>query len=88
MQLLIYRYYDHPLTAVTSAMLVGSSHTSESESEQQQQQQPSSIITTTNMNNNIQITNSHQLHQIHNSNGTYYVYENYKVPDKDIIQWR
>lgn len=87
MQLLIYRYYDHPLTAVTSAMLVGSSHTSESESEQQQQQ-PSSIITTTNMNNNIQITNSHQLHQIHNSNGTYYVYENYKVPDKDIIQWR
>lgn len=77
------------MTAVTSAMLnmsgtiVGSTHTSESESEQQP-----SIITTTNMNNNIQITNSHQLHQIHNSNGTYYVYENYKVPEKDIIQWR
>lgn len=30
----------------------------------------------------------HQVHQVHNPNGsTSFVYEYYKVPDKDGIQW-
>lgn len=31
----------------------------------------------------------HQVHQVHNPNGsTSFVYEYYKVPDKDGLQWR
>lgn len=30
-----------------------------------------------------------QVHQVHNSNGsTSFVYEYYKAPDKDSLQWR
>lgn len=81
-----FRYYDHPLTAVSSAMLnisSGTIITTESDNHES-----TNTTSATNLNNNIQISNPHQLHQIHNVNGTSYVYEYYKVPEKDALQWR
>lgn len=77
----VQKYYEHPLTAVTSAMLNMSAPVSESNTD-------NGIVTTATLNNNIQIASSHQLQQIQNSNGSSYIYEYYKVPDKDGLQWR
>lgn len=74
----IQKYYEHPLTAVTSAMLNMSAPVTED----------NGIVTTATLNNNIQIAGSHQLQQIQNSNGSSYIYEYYKVPEKDGLQWR
>lgn len=83
-----FRYNDHSLTAVTSSMLNISPSTIISTELNNQLTSNSTSITNLNNNNNIQISNQHQLHQIHNANGTSYVYEYYKVPEKDAMQWR
>jgi hypothetical protein len=79
------RYFESPLTAVTSAML----HISGSQSQNDDD-------TNNNNNNNNNIANNinlnalqsnitHQIHQVHNGNGT--TYEYYKITDKDGLQW-
>lgn len=79
------RYFEHPLSAVTSAMLNMSAQNSDTiRVEENAGESP----VNTNMNNNIQITNPHQLHQIHSANGTSYVFDYYKISDKDCLQWR
>lgn len=48
-----------------------------------------SAVTTATTNVSIgSLGTPHQVHQVHNPNGsTSFVYEYYKVPDKDNIQW-
>lgn len=73
------RYFEHPVSAPTSAMMTnGNSQTGNPNEDESQE----------NMNN---LVTSHQVHQVNNSNGsTTYLYEYYKVPEKDSgsIQWR
>lgn len=82
------RYYEHPLSAVTSAMLNISSAAQNCDTMRLMEEGAGEPPVNTNMNNNIQITNPHQLHQIHSSNGTSYVFDYYKISEKDCLQWR
>lgn len=90
----ISRYFEHPLTAVTSAMLNMSQNQNEDENSLNH-----------NNNNNNDNTNSldlnalHQIHQVHNNNNNniannntnngniVYAHEYYKVVDKESLQW-
>lgn len=76
------RYFDNPLTAVTSAMLHISGNS-------QPQNDEDSNNNNNNISNNINALQSnitHQIHQVHNLNGTT-SYEYYKIADKDGLQW-
>lgn len=73
------RYFENPLTAVTSAML------QISETSQSQNDDDANNNNTNNINA-LQSNITHQIHQVHNGNGT--TYEYYKISgDKDGIQW-
>lgn len=80
----LHRYFEHPLTAATSAMLniSGANNSSNADDE-------SGATTASAANVSIgSLGTPHQVHQVHNPNGsTSFVYEYYKVPDKDNIQW-
>lgn len=78
---MIYRYYDHPLSAATSAMLNlgGGGPTDDG------------IQMTDQIGNNLNMSSSfnvhpHQLNQMQTNNNL--VYEYYKIPDKPTMQWR
>lgn len=78
----IHRFFEHPLTAATSAMLNISGNGSNNDEE------PGTNGTAANVNIGA-LGTPHQVHQVHNPNGsTSFVYEYYKVPDKDGLQWR
>ncbi|XP_031620365.1 protein grainyhead isoform X6 [Contarinia nasturtii] len=81
------RFFEHPLTAATSAMLniSGANNSSNNEDESG----ATTAVTTATTNVSIgPLGTPHQVHQVHNPNGsTSFVYEYYKVPDKDNIQW-
>ena len=72
------RYFEHPLSAATSAMMTangGANNQTGSEEDSSEN----------NMNNLV------TAHQVHNPNGgTTYLYEYYKVPEKETgaIHWR
>lgn len=80
---LSFRFFEHPLTAATSAMLniSGSGNNNDDDS---------NANSPGNANVNLGVLGTpHQVHQVHNPNGsTSFVYEYYKVPDKDGLQWR
>jgi hypothetical protein len=74
------RYFDNPLTAVTSAMLHISGNS--------QMQHDEDSNNNNNISNNINLNGSgivHQIQQVHNGNSTSYEY--YKIPEKDGMQW-
>lgn len=81
----ICRFFEHPLTAATSAMLNISGGNNGSNNDDE----AAINATTTTANVNIgALVTPHQVHQVHNANGsTSFVYEYYKVPDKDGLQW-
>lgn len=86
LRFLFLRYFEHPLSAATSAMLAanGASNQVGNPNEDDSQENGSAL----NMNN---LVTSHQVHQVNNPNGsTTYLYEYYKVAEKDSghIQWR
>ncbi|XP_037043523.1 protein grainyhead isoform X4 [Bradysia coprophila] len=75
------RFFEHPLTAATSAMLNISGNGSNNDDE------PGTNGSTGSVNIGA-LGTPHQVHQVHNPNGsTSFVYEYYKVPDKDGLQW-
>lgn len=79
------RYFDNPLTAVTSAML----HISGNSQQQHDDDTNNNNNNNNNLANNINLNAlqsnlTHQIHQVHN--GT--TYEYYKITtDKDGLQW-
>lgn len=79
------RYYEHPLSAATNAMLTanGAGNTNQAgHLNEDESQQHSGAL-----NMNSLVTS----HQVNNANGsTTYLYEYYKVPEKEAgsIQWR
>lgn len=77
------RYFDNPLTAVTSAMLHISGN-GQSQNDEDSNNNNNSI--SNNINLNALQSNIHQIHQVHNGNGTT-SYEYYKIADKDGLQW-
>lgn len=83
------RYFDNPLTAVTSAMLQisGSSQSQNDEDANNNNNSSSNNSLTNNISLNTLPSNiTHQIHQVHNGNGT--TYEYYKIStDKDALQW-
>lgn len=83
------RFFEHPLTAATSAMLNISGANNSSNNEDESGATTVSAVTTATTNVSIgSLGTPHQVHQVHNPNGsTSFVYEYYKVPDKDNIQW-
>lgn len=77
------RYFDNPLTAVTSAML----HISGNSQPQNDDDTNNNNNVSNNINlNALQSNITHQIHQVHNGNGTT-SYEYYKIADKDGLQW-
>ncbi|XP_055707699.1 protein grainyhead isoform X3 [Phlebotomus papatasi] len=83
------RYFEHPLTAATSAMLNISGNGNSAPDDDGATGGAGSgnaIATTVNLN---ALGTPHQVHQVHNSNGsTSFVYEYYKMSlDKDGLQW-
>lgn len=82
------RFFEHPLTAATSAML-NISGANNSSSNEDESGAATAVTTATTANVSIgALGTPHQVHQVHNPNGsTSFVYEYYKVPDKDNIQW-
>jgi len=78
------RYFDNPLTAVTSAML-HISGSSQSQNDEDSNNNNNSIANNINLNA-LQSNITHQIHQVHNGNGTT-SYEYYKIADKDSLQW-
>jgi hypothetical protein len=76
------RYFDNPLTAVTSAMLHISGNT--------QMQPDDDSNNNNNISNNINLNGSqsnliHQIQQVHNGNSASYEY--FKIAEKDGMQW-
>ncbi|XP_055688646.1 protein grainyhead isoform X3 [Lutzomyia longipalpis] len=83
------RYFEHPLTAATSAMLniAGSGNSAPDEDGASSgSSSGNAIAATVNLN---ALGTPHQVHQVHNFNGsTSFVYEYYKMSaDKDGLQW-
>jgi hypothetical protein len=78
------RYFDNPLTAVTSAMLHISGNSQSQNDEDTNNNNNNNITNNINLNS-LQSNITHQIHQVHNSNGT--TYEYYKIADKDGLQW-
>jgi hypothetical protein len=78
------RYFDNPLTAVTSAMLHISGNGQPQNDEDSNNNNNNSITNNINLNG-LQSNITHQIHQVHNGNGT--TYEYYKIADKDGLQW-
>jgi hypothetical protein len=78
------RYFDNPLTAVTSAMLHISGN-GQSQNDEDSNNNNNSITNNINLNA-LQSNITHQIHQVHNGNGTT-SYEYYKIADKDGLQW-
>lgn len=83
------RFFEHPLTAATSAMLNISGANNSSNNDDESGATTASVTAATATNVSIgALGTPHQVHQVHNPNGsTSFVYEYYKVPDKDNIQW-
>lgn len=79
------RYFDNPLTAVTSAMLHISGNGQSQNDEDSNNNNNNSITNNINLNA-LQSNITHQIHQVHNGNGTT-SYEYYKIADKDGLQW-
>jgi hypothetical protein len=78
------RYYENPLTAVTSAMLHISGN-SQSQPDDDSNNNNNNLANNINLNA-LQSNITHQIHQVHNGNGT--TYEYYKITtDKDGLQW-
>jgi hypothetical protein len=82
-QYLSSRYFESPLTAVTSAML-HISGSSQSQNDDDTNNNNNNIANNINLNA-LQSNITHQIHQVHNGNGT--TYEYYKITDKDGLQW-
>lgn len=83
-----HRFFEHPLTAATSAMLNISGANNSSNNEDESGATTVSAATATTNVSLGSLGTPHQVHQVHNANGsTSFVYEYYKVPDKDNIQW-
>lgn len=78
------RYFDNPLTAVTSAMLHISGNP-QSQNDEDSNNNNNNISNNINLNA-LQSNITHQIHQVHNGNGTT-SYEYYKIADKDSLQW-
>lgn len=78
------RYFDNPLTAVTSAMLHISGN-SQPQNDEDSNNNNNNISNNINLNG-LQSNITHQIHQVHNGNGTT-SYEYYKIADKDGLQW-
>lgn len=78
------RYFDNPLTAVTSAMLHISGN-SQPQNDEDSNNNNNNISNNINLNA-LQSNITHQIHQVHNGNGTT-SYEYYKIADKDGLQW-
>lgn len=76
------RYFDNPLTAVTSAMLHISGNSQQNDDDSNNNNSISNNINLNSVHSNI----THQIHQVHNGNGTT-SYEYYKIADKDGLQW-
>lgn len=80
------RYFDNPLTAVTSAMLhISGNPQSQNDEDTNNNNNNNSITSNINLNA-LQSNITHQIHQVHNGNGTT-SYEYYKIADKDGLQW-
>lgn len=79
------RYFDNPLTAVTSAMLHISGNPQSQHDDDTNNNNNNSITNNINLNA-LQSNITHQIHQVHNGNGTT-SYEYYKIADKDGLQW-
>jgi hypothetical protein len=79
------RYYENPLTAVTSAMLHISGNPQSHGEEDTNNNNNNNLANNINLNA-LQSNITHQIHQVHNGNGT--TYEYYKITtDKDGLQW-
>lgn len=83
-QYLTTRYFESPLTAVTSAMLHISGSSQSQNDEDTNNNNNNNIANNINLNA-LQSNLTHQIHQVHNGNGT--TYEYYKITDKDGLQW-
>lgn len=85
-QYLSTRYFESPLTAVTSAMLhiSGNSQSQNDEDSNNNNNNNNNLANNINLNA-LQSNITHQIHQVHNGNGT--TYEYYKIADKDGLQW-
>lgn len=83
-QYLSSRYFESPLTAVTSAMLHISGNSQSQNDEDTNNNNNNNIANNINLNA-LQSNITHQIHQVHNGNGT--TYEYYKITDKDGLQW-
>ena len=83
-QYLATRYFENPLTAVTSAMLHISGSSAQSQTDEDANNNNNNIANNINLNS-LQSNITHQIHQVHNGNGT--TYEYYKITDKDGLQW-
>lgn len=81
------RYFEHPLTAVTTAMLnISGGQTQNDEDTNNNNNTNNNNVTNSNNLNTLQSNVTHQIHQVHNGNGTT-SYEYYKIADKDGLQW-
>jgi hypothetical protein len=84
-QYLSTRYFESPLTAVTSAMLhISGSSQSHTDEDSNNNNNNNNLANNINLNA-LQSNITHQIHQVHNGNGT--TYEYYKIADKDGLQW-
>jgi hypothetical protein len=84
-QYLSSRYFESPLTAVTSAMLhISGSSQSQADEDSNNNNNNNNLANNINLNA-LQSNITHQIHQVHNGNGT--TYEYYKIADKDGLQW-
>lgn len=84
-QYLSTRYFESPLTAVTSAMLhISGSSQSQNDEDSNNNNNNNNLANNINLNA-LQSNITHQIHQVHNGNGT--TYEYYKIADKDGLQW-
>lgn len=83
-----HRFFEHPLTAATSAMLnISGGANNASNADNDESAAAAAAVAAANVNLSA-LGTPHQVHQVHNPNGsTSFVYEYYKVPDKDGIQW-
>lgn len=83
------RFFEHPLTAATSAMLNISGANNSTNNDDESGATTASVTAATTSVSIGALGTPHQVHQVHNPNGsTSFVYEYYKVPDKDNnIQW-